>query len=136
MKLKSFIEASKHEIFHVFGGYLKDIPLPHKRRFPSKEEKRQVYVSISKFYGIGIHYHVSLREEDNPILDTSKEKPIWREAWDDEEGKGKHFFDKFKTDAEMEDFIKKTQKKEFPKKTHRLSFSDTVQKRWFYRDGD
>ena len=86
------------------GGYLKDLPLPHRRKFPG-EELRSVWISVSRYSAVGgCHYYVSIREENNPIWDprTNGERNSdflgtaygdkivgWHRAWDDEEGNGK-----------------------------------------------
>lgn len=70
------------------GGYLKDIPKPWRRRFNDGRRKRQVQVTISKFYGIGKHWHFDLSEEDNPIWNAALK--CWHTAWDDRAGRGKH----------------------------------------------
>ena len=72
---------------HWMGGYLKDIPLPHRRFWPGAPRKKSVRIRIMRYYGQGPHYHTSLKEEHNPIWDTIE--GTWRESWDDEEGRGR-----------------------------------------------
>lgn len=66
------------------GGHLADIPEPHIRKFPNPFVKREVKITISRYYGYGEHYYVSVKEESNPIWNGS----TWVDAWDDKEGKG------------------------------------------------
>jgi len=67
------------------GGHLADIPLPHIRFFPNPYFRRKVTITISRFYGYGPHYYVSISQESNPIWNGKE----WQIAWDDLEGKGK-----------------------------------------------
>lgn len=69
------------------GGYLNEIPEPHIRKFPNPYSKRKVKITVSRYYGYGIHYYVSIREDDNPIWNS--ERNLWTRAWDDKEGEGK-----------------------------------------------
>jgi len=73
------------------GGHLEEISKPHTRFFPNPYRKRKVTVTISRYYGIGLHYYVSLQEEDNPIWNGE----AWQTAWDDKEGRGRTDTDLF-----------------------------------------
>ena len=69
------------------GGYLREIPKPHRRMFtPGGRKKRSVRLSVF-VYSNGRHYKTSLYQEDNPIW--NRETKCWQRAWDDDEGKGK-----------------------------------------------
>ena len=124
----------------IFGGYLKEIPKPHKRKFEDKRRKREVTVTITMFFGVGKHYYVGIREEDNPIWDSTVEEhgPIgWHHAWDDDGKNGERFSERFTIKEDAERYIKKKFKKHFPKKTHKLVLDligETTQ--WFYKEGD
>ncbi len=93
------------------GGYLKDIPKPHKRKWPGHAERRRINITVGSF-GIvgGIHYYVTLREEDNPIWDStpdrySKGEPSgWTSAWDDDKANGRIFERKCKSLHEVARF--------------------------------
>jgi hypothetical protein len=71
------------------GGYLRDIPDPHVRRWPGDAKPRDVRVHIMRYYGIGIHYYATVEEEDNPLWDEATQ--CWRVAWDDDAARGRHF---------------------------------------------
>lgn len=123
------------------GGDIANIPEPHQRMFPGRR-KRKVRVSITRFYGVGIHFYASLREESNMIWcackDAYQQKPHWHQAWDDREGNGREFSGRFNTHEAAQDFINRTAAKEFPAKTHRIlaDFGQDKAPKWFYRDGD
>jgi hypothetical protein len=108
------------------GGHIEEIPLPIIRFFESdKRRKRTVSVTIGIFAGIGIHYHVDMKEENDGVLDRSIDlpyhnKPVWRECWDDQEAKGMMFWEKFNSVADAARYVKKIWKKEFSAKTHKL----------------
>ena len=131
---------------HTYGGTLKDIPLPHIRKFPHYPYKRRVTASITSWVGIGIgakHTYATLEEEDNPIWNSTRER--WQDCWvgEDPEGRGKRieaeFIDKRGRSAEdqAKDWIRKTFAKEFSSKTHRLHYRNCIREpKWLYRDGD
>lgn len=123
------------EVYESYGGYLKDIPKPYKRKFPD-ERKRRVCVLVTQYYGIGIHFYVHIREEENPIWDEKEN--CWRIAWDDEseETGGKRFHKRLNTSEQVENFIKETWEKEFSEETHVLEFQYDEDKRYFYKESD
>jgi len=109
----------------IFGGYLKDIPEPHKRMFPG-EKKRAVKVTVMKYDMVagGIHYHVTMEEGSNPIWDSSVED--WRGAWDDDDLGGAIEHETTDTIGQATDFIKRVWSEKFSDDTHYLhSFTST-----------
>ena len=81
-------ELARRNSGRYSGGYLRDIPKPHVRHWPSPTgELRSVYVRVA-IYDIvgGQHYHPDIWEEDNPIWNSIK--LCWHVAWDDTEAKG------------------------------------------------
>ena len=113
---------------HIYGGYLKDVPLPWIRLFDDKRRHRCVTARVMTWVGItsgAEHYYARIREEDDPILDTSPgfiihDKPAWRLCWDDRIGEGKEFNSPpLLTKVEAYQWIRNTKDKKFPK--HRLT---------------
>lgn len=85
-------DRSKRPIATGYGGYLRDLPEPVVRFWPTDDPKaprRKVELSINRF-SIGRHYHISLKEEHNPVWNPSTLS--WEIPWDDEEGRGKTEF--------------------------------------------
>ena len=75
------IDCSTH------GGYLKDIPKPHRRFFSGKRRKRRVEIRCAIWWGQGDnHRNVTIQEEDNPIWNSDRKS--WQASWDDEDGRG------------------------------------------------
>lgn len=101
----------------MHGGYLKEIPKPHRRWYNGRR-KREVKIGVHVFWGVGIHYYVTVEEDDNAIW-NSKDK-LWQLCWDDPK-KGKRFDQKFGNIVEAREWVKKLQQKHFPKKTHKMS---------------
>ena len=122
------------KVSHSFGGYLKDLSKPYKRQFPC-DRKREVLARVSKYYGVGVHYHISITEEENPIWD--KKENCWRTCWDDKskETEGKRFDDSFIDYDGAEKWIKEIFEKNFSSKTHLLRFDFEEEKKWFYGEG-
>lgn len=122
------------------GGHIKDIPTPHRRKFPG-DARRRVSVSIAVYdMAGGHHYRVSLEEEANPIwnpLTHAQANPDWKEiqgtehgnsvvgwqqAWDDEEAEGRAFYSGgLDFLYQVEDFINSTWSENFSDETHYLS---------------
>jgi hypothetical protein len=121
------------EIDLFFGGYLEEVPKPHKRKFDDKRRKRRVFIRITIFYGIGIHYYVDIREESNPIW--HKDKKCWWEPWDFKDDR-LYFTERCLTEKDAMDYIKKMELKYFPSTTHKLIKGDLGQKKWNYKEGD
>jgi hypothetical protein len=80
------LKSNYAEGIRVTGGHIKDFQhlSPFTRKFPNRYSRRKVKVTISRYYGYGPHYYVTIQEEDNPIWDGKE----WRMCWDDKEGKG------------------------------------------------
>lgn len=132
----------------MLGGKLSEIPKPHRRLFDDKRRKRKLKISVQVFYGIGRHYHVTVRQEDNPIwnpLTQAQASPSWREvqnmdygkeivgwqlAWDDEDGHGKSVLDKFDTLTQAKNFIKKAVKR-FP--NHKVVWNTDTETNLVYK---
>lgn len=125
---------------YIMGGHLKEIPKPHIRVWDKPgRKKRRVEVNITVFYGIGHHYHVNIREEENPILCScaDAEKVHHHKTWDDKDADGKTFDDKFNTEKEARNWVRKIFKKNFSRTTHELvSGLGNDKLKWFYKDGD
>lgn len=66
------------------GGYLKDIPEPHIRRWPGCPRPRKVHFAGGRFAGF-VHYHMRCEVEHNGIWQGG----LWVEAWDDAAGRVK-----------------------------------------------
>ena len=106
------------------GGYLKDIPKPHRRRWPDDTEaKRCVHIRCA-MYSVGVHYWVSLEEEDNPLWNSGVYNDSWGDsagtiigwqiAWDDEDARGRRFEKQTKSFAEAQHFARKVMAEHFP----------------------
>lgn len=107
----------------VTGGYLRDIPKPHKRRWPNETLQRCLMVTISHYSGFGRHYYVSAEQGHNPIWDIRDAvdwgrpgKSIgWTACWDDEEGRGKVLSSsQFNTHIQATGWIEKVLLPQFP----------------------
>jgi hypothetical protein len=100
------------------GGYLKEVPKPHKRWYDDKRRKRVVQIEVMVFWGIGHHYYVNIKEDWNGIWNAKDE--LWQECWDDPKARGKQFDKKFDNCVLAAEWVKQIQKKHFPKRTHKL----------------
>jgi hypothetical protein len=85
------------------GGYIRDLPLPHRRYWPNEAEQRGVTIRFRDWSAAigGSHINLEIKEEHNYIWDE-KER-IWRECWDDDKGMGFRLDTKFER---YEDAIK------------------------------
>jgi hypothetical protein len=133
------------------GGYLKDIPEPHIRKYP-EFGPRLVRISITRYYGLGPHYTASIEEEDNPLwnrLTRAESDPYWEDtpsgeeiigwqvAWDDEEAKGRSFFSKrSKSWYRVYLWVRRIVAKHFQPESDYEFHNPTTGKRWFYKEGD
>ena len=123
-----------------FGGHIKDYPKA-KRKYPGRT-KRKVEVSARVYYGIGMHYWITLHEEDNPIWDAKGKG--WRSCWDDTEGRGAIESSPFLSMVSAKEWIAEQVKTQFPKKTHKIGavnfggLSEGGEKKWLgiYKEGD
>lgn len=71
----------------IHGGHIKDLLKPYKFRYPC-EELREVDITITcwKPYsslGANGHFHIDIREDDNPIWDEKQDAWVypWREDY-------------------------------------------------------
>ncbi len=116
------------------GGYLKDIPKPHRRYFSTKRRKRRVEISCAIWWGHGgNHRNVTIQEEDNPIWNSTEES--WQISWDDKDGHGQTLERRFKKTEidKMNAWIKRNLEKHFPGHRHIVKKDNN---RWMYKDGD
>lgn len=102
------------------------------RKFPNKETKRLVRVSINVFYGIGVHFYVDIAEEFNPIWTNEG----WTQFYEDRKGEGFWTLNKFNTIKEAKKFVQKIFRQKFSTTTHQLVYGPTDSKKWCYKDGD
>ena len=93
---------------------------------------RRVYARIGSFTGYGTHFHVTLREEPNPIRDP--EDGAWVIAVGDTESEGRERFMKFRRRETAERWARTTFEEEFNSHTHELVFVDESH-RWYYEEG-
>lgn len=127
------------------GGYLREIPEPHRRKWPESKERRTVSVSLGRFTGFP-HWHVTIREEDNPIWDSRDaaewkrpgEAIGWTLCWDDHsaERKGKTFDGTFDSQSEAMRFIEQVTQEYFPLETHRVFINCEDAEFYYARVGD
>lgn len=70
---------------NFYGGWYKDVPLPHQHYWPAGTpyNKRKAYFSINVYYNIGRHYHISFRLEQNPYWNPDRQ--LWQKPWDYDE---------------------------------------------------
>ncbi len=103
----------------MFGGHLKNIPLPLIRRYPSEiGELRRVTVHYSTWVGVGLgatHYYGRVEEEKNAYWDSKEER--WQRSWDDEEAEGQSFSQESDTPTEAIDYTKKIVAEHFSDET-------------------
>lgn len=122
-----------------YGGYLKDIPQPHKRMHPNKQQKRRVTFQILTWIGwdpSAKHYFSKLIEEPNFIY-NSKTK-MWVHAWDDKECYGKTFQRAFTNMKKARKWAIDTYRDKFSPETHYLmdDGATEIKLRWSYKTGD
>ena len=118
---------------HIFGpGSIKSIPEPQTHYFPHPEgNRRRVEITITKHYGIGQHYYVAIREENNLLWGGDG----WYRFDDDEAADGAELYSSgFATMAPAKAWIRK-QLKQFPRSTHDATYKTRTPK-GFYREGD
>lgn len=70
---------NRNDAAYCYGGYLRDIPLPHERRWPGSTIKRDATLRISNWM---VHWWAEIVEDENPIWDSAQE--VWRCCWDDD----------------------------------------------------
>ena len=130
----AFKAAVGHDGFADYsGGELSKITPPHVRFFDVSRRKREVVVSVMTFYGIGEHYHVTLKQQENPVWNRYRRR--WQSPRYDRDSDGRRVSEKFDTCKEAETFIRRVMRWIFP--NHRAVRDDYTGRRWFYkRDGD
>ena len=81
------------------GGYIKDIPEPHVRRWPSNGRLEvTVYINSWVGYSPGAkHWYSKVEESHNPIWNSDEQ--MWQQAWDDKDGRGQSFRNEFAPDG-------------------------------------
>lgn len=142
----------------ILGGRLNErrgaLKLP--RRFDGTEV-REVRVRVMKYYGVGVHYHVSLEEEDDAFLVTIPKRPTgadkrfhkpgdrfyWRPHDMPHAMHGRARSEKFDTPEQATAFIDATLVEwGVTPQTHSIAWDDYTEEvnattnRWYYRDGD
>ena len=114
---------------------LADIPTPHRRYFQEyPDKKRTVVATIGRFTGYGMHFHVILREEDEPVFaaDTGR----WEVPSRDPAGEGKERMMKFRTRKAAERWIEAAFAEEFSPETHALLVREDSPCERSYVEGD
>ncbi len=97
--------------------------------------KRLVTVDVMKFWGMGQHFWVKIKEDDN-LLWLASEK-TWMKYPDDEAGIGRVFEDKVKTQQEAMLYIEDIIKKYFTSDKYIIEHrSDSESSEGYYKDGD
>lgn len=126
------------------GGHLKDAQQPVQWFKERADYQPFVKVRVMKFYGIGVHWHVSITEEDDAVLgkdgewfipwlktDTAEQAEIWRAH------NGHRDDDKFCTIKAAESWIQRKLDERFPGKDVWVRFEgDKLGNRWHYGEGD
>lgn len=97
--------------------YVQSNERPFKRKFPQEGLLRKVVIRIDRWPG-NPHYHVSIKEEANPVWDG--ERNDWFETFWDDGGRGAEFNCKFWKKENAEAFIKLIWKDWFKPTTHKL----------------
>lgn len=128
----------------MIGGYLKDIPLPHRYKWPGTDEQREVRAQISHYAGSGgRRYYASMEQERNPIWDASDaaewgrpgEPKGWTGCWDDKEHKGAMLTTRpFDTHVQAMLWFDKMMRERFP--DHEITVSDFSSKYYAKYEGD
>jgi hypothetical protein len=131
----------------MMTGSIAEIPPPHLRKFPSDTETRKVTVTISRWGGIwgGGHYHITLREEPNPVWDSRNrdygDHSVigWRTPEDDLDGMGREFKSVFKTQNAAQSWARGIISTHFENGQghYEIIKMGGIRCRWFYkREGD
>jgi hypothetical protein len=114
---------------------LSKFPLPIRRYFQEHPNtKRSVTATVSAFTGYGTHFHVVLREEDEPVFNRRTDQ--WEVPSRDPAGEGKERMMKFRSRRTAMRWIEATFEAEFSYDTHQLSVRDEHDGIWHYGEGD
>lgn len=102
------------------GGHLRMLPdkAPRVRLFDVPGFVRRVNITVTK-YIMGTHHYVHIREQDNPLwlprkYDKSafpgkdKRPGVWWKAWDDPDGRGRDWEQRYTHVRFIEPFIART----------------------------
>ena len=108
--------------WQFLGGHIADYP-DAPREWPdgplSGPEPREVKVVLASFEGTlsyAHHWYADVKEEHNCIWDGEEEG--WRKCWDDPEGQGQTFSERFDTKSEARAWVYDIVQEHFP--THGL----------------
>ncbi len=101
----------------IFGGKIVDYP-DARRRWPdgpfSGDRDRKVRVTLASFEGTlsyAHHWYADVKEEHNVIWDGEQ----WRKCWDDPDGWGQKFSEKFETKSEARGYALDVVSEHFPR---------------------
>lgn len=100
------------------GGHLAEIPEPRVRLHDVPGYQREVSIHVTRYIA-GRHYWVDIREEGNPIWDAKEQ--TWAKAWDDRNGDGRSWGEKFNKPESAEDFIQLVLKDHFTGTVYRVT---------------
>lgn len=114
----------------LIGDNFEDFPEPHFMR--SFVEPRRVLVSVTKYDGVGLHYHTMVTENEDSFWDFKR--GIWRQPWRSPY-RGKHFSQKFRTHKEAKGHVQRMVDEHFSTAAHDVRNRHTDE-RWYYREGD
>ena len=127
---------------------------------PATSEKRTIQVQVSTYYGIGVHWHVAITEDDDAFLVVIPKRPskedrkwykpgeaFWWHPHDmPAEMRGRSAHCAMPTPTGAERWIAKTLKAwGVSERTHEVHWNDLTtdddvksraNRRWYYRDGD
>lgn len=113
-----------------------DFKEPIQRLFDDSRRKRQVQIIVTRFWGAGQHYYVSLKEEPNWIVNP-EDGGLVSPFDDTPANKGRELNKKFNSTSEAQRWIEmmfrgcfKNRKRDFSK------YQGNVSPRWFYKEGD
>ncbi len=101
---------NKNNAYSVYGDNITDMPsgaIRYKRYH--KYSKRKMSISILRFTGIGLHYYVTVEEDNNQYWNEKEQ--VWQRFWDDDSVKGIYDTKRFNTLKEAEAYIKKVKRK-------------------------
>lgn len=110
---------------------LNQIPGSHPRYFPTHPQRRKVVVRIGRFTGHGMHFHVTMHEEPDPVWAPDLER--WEVPLDDP-NPGRERMMKFRTREKADLWVSSTFEREFGSDTHVLVYEET-EPRWTYSEG-